>query len=83
MKKVPPASVLSLQSLSVCRTQFDAPEADRFAADSDPSFSEKVFNISMAQIETIVEPYSVADDIGRKSVALGCIHGLILAILDS
>ena len=34
------------------------------------SFGQKIFNISMSEIEAIVEPYGIANDIGRESMAL-------------
>ena len=34
------AAVFSLQSSSIQSAEFDAPETDRFSADSDASFSE-------------------------------------------
>jgi hypothetical protein len=61
-------------------SEFDTPETDCFTADSDSSFGKEVFNIAMAQVETIVEPDSVADDVWSKSVAFVCIHSLILSV---
>ena len=72
------ASVLSLQSSGINSSKFDTPETDRFATDGDTSLSEKIFDISMAQVEAIVEPDGVGDDIWRESVALVGIHGPIL-----
>jgi hypothetical protein len=72
------ASVLSLQSACVNGTELDAPKADRFAGDRDAAFCQQVFDISMAQIEAIVEPDSVGDDVGRESVSFVCIHTPIL-----
>jgi hypothetical protein len=40
-----------------------------------------IFNIAMAEIESIAEPDCVADDIWRESVALVGIHQPILLIL--
>jgi hypothetical protein len=57
------------------------PKADRFTSDNDASFSKKVFNIAMTEIETIVEPDGVGDDIWLESVAFVGIHRLILPIL--
>ena len=37
----------------------------------------------MAQIESIVEPDCIGDDVGWESVALVCIHAPILSILES
>ncbi|MFT6051630.1 MAG: hypothetical protein ACI9B9_001273 [Halioglobus sp.] len=52
-------SMFSFHLTSINSSEFDTPEADCFAADGDSSFSEEVFNIAMAQVETIVEPDSV------------------------
>ena len=72
--------VLSLQSTSVYGPELDTPEPDRFSTDDDSSFIQKIFNISVAEIEPEVEPDCVADDVRWKSVSLVSIHGLILAI---
>ena len=56
------------------------PEADRFASDSDSSLSQEIFNIAVAQVEAVVEPDCITDDIGWESVALVSIHAPILAI---
>jgi hypothetical protein len=73
-------TVLSLQSSSVYSSELDAPKTDRFAAHGDTPLSEKIFNISMAEVKTIVEPDRVGNDIGRKAVAFVCVHLLILAV---
>ena len=49
-------------------------------ADCDASSSEKVFDITVAQVEFEIQPDSIADDIGWESVTFVCIHGLILVI---
>ena len=48
-------------------------------ADDDAALGQEIFDISMAQIESIVEPDGVGDDIGRKSVALISIHRQIIS----
>ncbi|MFT4730401.1 MAG: hypothetical protein ACI9UN_004927 [Granulosicoccus sp.] len=70
-------SMLSLQATCKNGSEFDTPETDCFAADSDSSFGEEVFNIAMAQVETIVEPDSVRNYVKRESVSFICIHPLI------
>jgi hypothetical protein len=75
------ATMATLQSSSVYSSEFDAPQADRFTADCDTSFSEKVFDISVTQIEAVIEPDSVGYDIGWESVAFIGIHLPILSIL--
>jgi hypothetical protein len=42
------AAMLSLKPTGINRSKLDAPEADRFTADSDASFGEEVFYISVA-----------------------------------
>ena len=56
------------------------PEADRFAANGDSAFGQQIFDIPIAKTETIVEPYGMADDIWRESVALVSMHTPILSI---
>ena len=65
------------------RAKFDAPQPDRFPGDNDASLSEQIFNITVAQVETIVEPNCIGNDIGRESMALVGIHGAIVAISGS
>ncbi len=57
-------SVFSFQATCKNGTELDAPKAYRFSTDGDTSFSEVVFNIAMAQVETIVEPDRVGNVIG-------------------
>jgi len=73
--------VLSSQSARINCSELDSPETDCFAAESDASFSEQVFDISMAQVESVVEPDSIGNDIWRESMTPVGIHGPILAIL--
>ena len=56
------------------------PETDGFTADSDAAFSEEIFDIPMAEVESVVEPNSVGDDIRRESMAFVCIHEPIVSI---
>jgi hypothetical protein len=72
------ASVLSLQSSGVHSSEFYAPQTNRFSTDHDASLSENIFDIAMTQIEAIVQPDSVTDDVGWESVALVCIHHRII-----
>jgi hypothetical protein len=47
------------------------------------NLSVLIFNISMAKIESIVQPNCVADDSRWESVAFLCIHGPILPVFAS
>jgi hypothetical protein len=87
------AAVLSLLAAGINSSELDAepapwaqrvpwvPEPDGLAADSDASFSEQIFDIPAAEIETVVEPDSVGNDIGWESVAFVSSHPAILSIL--
>ena len=77
------ASMAAFQTPRVNCAEFNAPEADGLASDDDAAFSEKVFDVSVAEIESIVEPDGVGNDIWRESVALVGIHPPILAIWAS
>ena len=74
------ASMLSLQSSGVDGTKLDTPEADRFATDGDASFGKQIFDVAVTQIESVVEPNCVTDDVRWESVALVGIHAPILTI---
>ncbi len=77
--------VLALLSASagINGTELDTPEAGRFPGNNDAPLGEEVFDIPMAQIESVVEPDCAADDVGWESVALICIYGPILSISAS
>ena len=77
------ASMLSFQSSGVKSAELDAPEADRFQSDDDTALGQDIFNVSVTQIEAIVEPDSVADEIWRKTMSLVGIHWQILPIWPS
>ena len=73
------ASVFSLQAAGINGTELDAPEANCFSGYSDASLGEKIFDITMAEVESVVEPDCVADDVGWQSVTLVSIHLPILS----
>ena len=76
-------TVLSLQSSGVKGPELNAPEPDCFAGYSDATFSEQIFNIPMAKIESIVEPDGIRNDVRRESVAFIGIPPPILPRLAS
>ena len=57
------------------------PLSDGLVGDYDPALCQKVFNISEAQAESVIEPDGMADDIQRKSVSV--IGWCIVAHYDS
>ena len=80
VERIAVASVFSFQSTGVYETKLDTPETNRFSADSDSSFGKWIFDVSVAEIETIVEPDGVGNDIWRESMAFIGIHPPILSI---
>jgi hypothetical protein len=63
------ATLSSPQSPGVFNTKLPTPLSDGFIADCDASLCQKIFHISEAQAESVVEQNSMADDIRRKSVS--------------
>ena len=53
---------------------------DRFAADGDAAFREEVLDIAVTEVESIVEPDGVGNDVPWKSVSLVDTHEPILPI---
>ena len=77
------ATMLTLQAAGINNSEFDTTKPDRFSADSDASLSKEIFDITVAEIEAIVEPDGIADDIGGEPVSFIGVHGPILAISAS
>lgn len=80
IKGVAVSAMLSFQSSSVQSAEFDAPKTDSFAADSDAALGEQVFDIPVTEIEAIVEPDSIGNDVRGESVSLIRVRPPILAI---
>jgi hypothetical protein len=72
------ASMLALQSLRAESTELDAPEPDGLIADCNATLSQEIFDIAVAEVEAIVQPDCIADDIGRESVTFVSIHPEII-----
>ncbi len=53
----------SFQSSGMERTELDASETDRFAGDNDTPLSQKIVDILAAEIESVIVPDCVADDV--------------------
>jgi hypothetical protein len=63
--------------VGVGRPELAAPEADGFVTDLNATLSEQLLDITLAQVEPVVEPDGVADDLGREAMASvqGGVHG--------
>ena len=76
------AFMLPFQAPGMFGTKRDTPASDSLVANDDASLSQDIFNIAVAQVEAIVEPNPLTDDISRESVIFVSIHGAILTISD-
>jgi len=61
-KSIAVTPMFTFQPLGVFGAELVAPQANRFVTDGDSSLCEYIFDISVAQIESIVEPDSITDD---------------------
>ena len=77
------SAMSAFQSSGIERAELDTPQTDRFPSHDDPTFSQEIFDIPVAQVEAILEPDSVGNDTRRESVAFVGIHRPILSILGS
>jgi hypothetical protein len=64
VESVTVASVFSLKPSGVKRSGFDTPQADRFPGKDDVSFGQDIFDIAVTEVEAIVEPDGIGNDIG-------------------
>ena len=72
------ALMLALQAPGIFGSELDAPEPDGFITDSDATFGQEVFDIAVAEAESVVKPDRVTDDIWWKPVTFVCIHYRII-----
>ena len=81
-ERVAIAAMLSFQAAGIDSTELDSPEADCCADDSNTAFGQEILDISVTQVETIVEPDGITDD-GGESMTFVYVHLPIVAILGS
>jgi len=80
-ERVAIAMMLSFQAAGINGTELDTPEADCFAGESNAAFGQEILDIPVTQIEAIVEPDGITDDVGWESVTFVCIHRLMLPVM--
>jgi hypothetical protein len=76
-------SMLTPQSPCINRTKLDAPKTDSFSGYSDAAFGKEVFDIALAEIESVIEPNGIGNHIWRESVTRISIYAPILPISAS
>lgn len=74
IERISESPVFASQSPRELWSELGAPEADRLEADRDALFGQQVFNLSVAHIESAIQPNCIADDVGWETVALVVIH---------
>ena len=57
------------KSPGVFSAEFDAPQSNRLVADRDTALGHKILNIATAQIESMIKPDNVLNNLRWKSVA--------------
>ena len=62
--------VLLFQTTNIFQTELIAPQTNCLIANGDSTFSQQIFDISMTEIESMIEPNCVLDDFRWKSVTL-------------
>jgi hypothetical protein len=77
------AAMVSLQTPGIFGAKLGAPKSDCLVTDSDAALRKQILNIAVAEVESVVEPDCLADDIWRESVPFVSIHPPIPANLGS
>ena len=62
-------ALLSSDRLGIFRPKLQAPEPNCLVGDRDATLGEEILDITEAEREPMVQPDSMADNLGRKSVA--------------
>ena len=77
-------SMFLLETSGKVGSEFPAPSPDGFVRDHDSAFGQKIFNITKAQTEAMIDPYGVADDFRREAVSVvtgsGAVHEMSLSV---
>jgi hypothetical protein len=78
------ASLFLLKTSGIVGSEFPAPTADGFVRNNDSAFGQKIFHITEAQTEAMIDPYGVADDFRRETVSVvtgwGALHEMSLSV---
>jgi hypothetical protein len=78
IKSVTIALVISAKFLGEFGSELRAPKPDSLIAHRNATLGQQILNISVTQIESVVEPNSVANYHGRESMALVSDHPRII-----
>ena len=62
------------QAIGEIRTELLAPPSHRLVGDENASFSQDQLHIAQAEAEYVVQPHGMADDLGRKPMAVAWVR---------
>jgi hypothetical protein len=78
------APLFHLKTSGIVGSEFPAPLANGFVRNNYSAFGQKIFNITEAQTEAMIDPYGVADDFRRETVSVvtgwGALHEMSLSV---
>jgi hypothetical protein len=78
------ASLFTLKASGIVGSEFPAPLTDGFVRNNDSAFGQKIFHITEAQTEAMIDPYGIADDFRRETVSVvtgsGALHEMSLSV---
>ena len=78
------ASLFLLKTSGIVGAEFPAPLSDGLVGNNDSAFGQKIFHITEAQTEAMINPYGVADDFRRETVSAvtgsGALHEMSLSV---
>lgn len=81
---IPEATLFLLKPSDVVGSEFSAPSPDGFVRNNDSAFGQKIFNITEAQTEAMIDPHGVTDDFRRETVSVvmgsGALHQMSLSV---
>ena len=58
-----------LQSFGILRSKLVAPQTNRFIANNNSPLCHQIFDISMAEVKSMIEPHGILNYLCRKPVA--------------
>jgi hypothetical protein len=67
-KSISVSLVPSSKPLGVSGSKLDVPQSNRFVTDHDSSFGHEIFDVTGIQIEAVIEPDCVLNDLRRETV---------------
>ena len=70
IKGITKTLVSAFQTSSILGPELVTPQPDRFITDVDATLSKQVFDISMTEIESMIEPHRISNNFRWKSVPL-------------